>query len=67
MVERLAVTASLEERADIAKRMNDIIVQNQYLIPLIWRATASAHANSLKGVRMNPWDSELWNIEDWHR
>ena len=63
----LAVTASLEERAAIAKRMNDIIVQNQYLIPLIWRAKISAHANTLKGVRMNPWDSELWNAADWHR
>ena len=63
----LAVTASLDERAAIARRMNDIIVQNQYLIPLIWRAKISAHANTLKGVRMNPWDSELWNAADWHR
>ena len=47
--------------------MNDIIVQNQYLIPLIWRARISAHANTLKGVRVNAWDSELWNIADWHR
>ena len=63
----LAVTAALAERAAIAQRMNDIIVQNQYVIPLIWRAKISAHANTLKGVRMNPWDSELWNIADWHR
>ena len=63
----MAVTASLEERAVIAKRMNDIVVQNQYVIPLIWRAKISAHANTLKGVRMNPWDSELWNTADWHR
>ena len=63
----MAVTASLEERAAIAKRMNDIVVQNQYVIPLIWRAKISAHANTLKGVRMNPWDSELWNAADWHR
>ena len=63
----LAVTASLDERAAIARRMNDIIVQNQYLIPLIWRAKISAHANTLKGVRMNAWDSELWNVADWHR
>ena len=47
--------------------MNDIIVQNQFVIPLIWRATVSAQSSSLKGVRMNPWDSELWNIADWHR
>ena len=63
----MAVTASLEERAAIAKRMNDIVVQNQCVISLIWRAKISAHANTLKGVRMNPWDSELWNAADWHR
>jgi len=67
LVAEMAVTASLEERAAIARRMNDIIVQNQYMIPLIWRAKISAHADTLKGVRMNPWDSELWNIADWHR
>ena len=63
----LAGTASLEARAAIARRMNDILVQKHYVIPLIWRARISAHTNTLKGVRMNPWDSELWNIADWHR
>jgi len=67
LVERLAVTPYGEERYETAKRMNDIVVQNHFLIPLIWRATASARSNELKGVRINPWDSELWNIEDWHR
>ena len=64
---KLAVTAPLEERAAIARRMNDILVRNHYMIPLIWRARISAHASSLKGVRMSSWDSELWNIADWHR
>ena len=67
LVERLAVTPYGEQRYAIAKRMNDIVVQNQFLIPLVWRATASARSKSLQGVRINPWDSELWNIEDWHR
>ena len=63
----MSQTASLPERGRIAKQMNDIIVQNHYMIPLIWRASVSAHANTLKGVRMNPWGSELWNAADWHR
>ena len=64
---KMAQTASLDERAKLAKQMNDIIVQNYYMIPLIWRGDVSAHANTLKGVRMNSWDSELWNVADWHR
>lgn len=67
LVKAMAGTASLPKRAALAKKMNDIIVQNYYMIPLIWRGNVSAFANSLKGVRMNPWDSELWNVADWHR
>ena len=67
LVEQLSTTPPGEDRERIAKRLNDIIVQNHYMIPLIWRASVSARSNSLAGVRMNPWDSELWNIADWHR
>ena len=67
LVAQMSQTASLEERARLAMQMNDILVQNHYMIPLIWRAKVSAHANTLKGVRMNAWDSELWNAADWHR
>ena len=67
MVAEMSKTAALAERARLAKSMNDIIVQNHYMIPLIWRGDVSAHANTLKGVRMNAWDSELWNVADWHR
>ena len=67
MVARMSQTAALQERAELAKQMNDILVQNHYMIPLIWRGSVSAHANTLKGVRMNAWDSELWNAADWHR
>ena len=67
LVEQLSITLPGEDRSRIAKRMNDIIVENQFLIPLVWRAGVSARSNSLNGVRMNPWDSELWNVADWHR
>jgi peptide/nickel transport system substrate-binding protein len=44
-----------------------MLMQAGALIPLVHRGEVSAHANSLKGVRMNVWDSELWNIADWTR
>ena len=47
--------------------MNDMIVQNYWMIPLIWRGDVSAHSTTLDGVRMNSWDSELWNVADWSR
>ena len=67
LVEELSQTAELEARAEIAKQMNDMLMQNYVMIPLVHRGSPSAHSNSLLGVRMNAWDSELWNIADWSR
>ena len=49
------------------KQLNDIYVQSYYEIPLVDRGTVSAHLNTLRGVRINGWDSELWNIAEWRR
>lgn len=64
---QMAETAVLEDRAELAKQMNDILVQEYVLLPLVHRGSVSAHSNSLLGVRINGWDSELWNIADWTR
>ena len=47
--------------------MNDIQVQAYYEIPMVNRGIVSAHSDTLKGVRINGWDSELWNIAEWRR
>ncbi len=55
------------EREEAVKRLNDLLVRNYVHIPLVSRGAVSAHANTLKGVRFNAWDSELWNIAEWRR
>ena len=55
------------EREALVKRLHDIYVQNYFEIPLVERGFVSAHLGTLKGVRINGWDSELWNIADWRR
>ena len=67
LITEMAGTADLEERGRLARAMNDMLVQNYALIPLVHRGGVSAHANSLGGIRMSDWDSELWNIAEWHR
>ena len=37
------------------------------VVPLVDRGRVSAHSNTLGGVILNTWDSELWNAADWHR
>ncbi|MBC6441565.1 MAG: peptide ABC transporter substrate-binding protein [Rhodobacteraceae bacterium] len=65
--DELSQTADLAERSRIAKALNDILMQEYAIIPLVHRGRLSAHANSLGGVKINVWDSELWNVADWYR
>ena len=67
LVEELGRTGDLEERARIAKELNDMLVTREVFIPLVDRGRVSAHSNSLGGVVLNTWDSELWNAADWYR
>ncbi len=67
LLAKMSKTAAIEERASLAKQMNDMLMEAGAIIPLIHRGGVSAHAVTLKGVRMNEWDSELWNVKDWHR
>ena len=63
----LTQTADIEERARLGRELNDMMVANGGMIPLVHRGRLSAHANSLGGVVLNVWDSELWNVADWYR
>ena len=67
LLARMAVTGDVPERARIGRALNDMLVQDHVLIPLVHRGRVSAHARSLGGVRLNTWDSQIWNIADWHR
>jgi peptide/nickel transport system substrate-binding protein len=67
LAKNLAQTAALEERALIAKQMNDMLIEYGAIIPLIHRGAVAAHALSLGGVKQNVWDATPWNIQDWHR
>lgn len=67
LVEDMRAAGDTERRAELARAMNDMLVQDYVLLPLVNRGRVSAHANDLGGVVLNPWDSELWNIADWHR
>ena len=65
--EKLEQSTAGSERDDLVKQLNDIIVQDGFEIPLVARGFVSAHSNTLKGARINGWDSELWNIAEWSR
>ncbi len=67
LYEELTQTADINERSRIARELNDMAVTGGAMIPLVHRGRISAHANSLGGVKLNVWDSEIWNAADWFR
>ncbi len=67
VVEEMGRTVALEDRAALARQLNDMLVVEAIVIPLVHRADIAAVADDLEGVRMNSWDSELWNVKDWRR
>ena len=63
----LSKTAGIPNRAAIARRMNDMLIDDGAVIPLIHRGEVIAHALSLGGVRHNAWDATFWNVQEWRR
>ncbi|WP_426031593.1 peptide ABC transporter substrate-binding protein [Cypionkella sp. TWP1-2-1b2] len=67
-VKVLSTTVDVAERQKIAKELNDMVTKDTMtVIPLVHRGTLSAHSNTLGGVKINAWDSEMWNVADWFR
>ncbi len=68
MVAELQQTADIDKRGELARKLNDMLTKDSMtIVPLVDRGRVSAHANSLGGVVLNTWDSELWNAADWYR
>jgi peptide/nickel transport system substrate-binding protein len=56
-----------EQRVDLAIQLNDLIVNEVALIPLINRFTPNGKAKNLEGPTYNTFDSGLWNIHEWRK
>jgi peptide/nickel transport system substrate-binding protein len=55
-------------RASMFIRMNDLLIQNVVVIPVLWRSVVSGLSNSLRGPGISGWDSSLfWNLAHWYR
>lgn len=68
LIKELAGTRDIAARGELAKKMADMVTKDAMAsIPLVDRGRLSAHSNSLGGVVLNTWDSELWNAQDWFR
>ena len=68
LIGEMSQTVDPAARAALGRRLNEMLTRDSNaIIPLVDRGITSAVSNSLGGVALNAWDSELWNVADWHR
>ena len=54
------------KRAAMFIEMNEILVNEPYLIPVVYRPRVGAIVNKLN-VDISGWDNDLWMLKDWYR
>lgn len=55
------------KRAALFIRMNDALIDDVVVIPIIWRNRVSAVSHKLRGMELSTWDSDLWHLAYWSR
>jgi peptide/nickel transport system substrate-binding protein len=55
------------KRATLFIAMNDLLVEDVVVIPLVWRNEVVAVSQDLRGLELTPWDSNLWDLAYWYR
>jgi len=52
-------------RKQLFIKMNDLLINEAAVIPLVHRANVIAISNNITGVELTPWDRDTWKIMDW--
>jgi peptide/nickel transport system substrate-binding protein len=54
------------KRAALFIKMNDLVIQNVVVIPVVFRPRIAAISKKLHATQSG-WDSDFWNLSHWHR
>jgi len=60
------VELDLVKRAGLFVAMNNMVVEDGVVIPVVNRRWVAAMSNNLKAT-LSPWDNDFWNLKDWYR
>ncbi len=55
------------KRAALFIKMNDLVIQNVVVIPVVFRPRVSAVSNRLRDVVQSGWDSDFWALAYWSK
>jgi len=68
--DKLYKTAEAEldpvKRAALFIKMNELVIQNVVVIPVVFRPRVAAVSNTLR-VEQSGWDSDFWALHSWYR
>jgi peptide/nickel transport system substrate-binding protein len=67
LFERSRTELDPEKRRQLIIQMNDVLIEDVAIIPMVERSISFGVSNTLKGVQPTPWDADVWNIKDWRR
>ncbi|HIK44405.1 MAG TPA: peptide ABC transporter substrate-binding protein, partial [Leptolyngbyaceae cyanobacterium M65_K2018_010] len=65
--QRSTVELDPQARQDLFIQMNDLLVEEAALLPIVHRADVSGVSQRLTGINLTPWDLSTWNIAEWRR
>jgi len=54
------------KRAALFIKMNEMVVDDAVVIPIVNRRWVAALSNKLR-AQLSGWDNDFWNLKDWHR
>jgi len=54
------------KRAAMFIKMNELVIQNVVVIPVVFRPRVAAVANTLR-MEQSGWDSDFWSVQNWYR
>lgn len=67
LYQQSATEVDSEKRQELIIQMNDMLVEDVVMIPLVHVADVAGVSNALEGIDLTPWDANTWNIKDWRR
>ena len=54
------------KRAALFIEMNDMVVEDRAVIPIVYRPVVAAMSHKLRAT-LSGWDNAFWNLKDWYR
>lgn len=65
LLDQLATEIDPQKRIDLFIDMNDLLIEDVALIPLVRRSDAYAISSNLTDLEFTPWAASTWQIEKW--